>query len=139
MQCSDRPQTDSQSKSGRQCQFRSVPAFAGSGRDKPDLASVTVANVEDLQIHDILPPPRFGRSAAWWGSIKREFYVWKSGFYLELLTVAFLQFPHPPLLCLNCNKYIQQLANFFYNKIHPDSLLIRVSFPLQPLQQRLVG
>ena len=59
---------------GRQCQFRSVPAFAGSGRDKPDLASVT--DVEDLQIPDSCRRP-VGRSAAWWGSNKREFIVWK--------------------------------------------------------------
>ena len=34
-----------------------------------------------------------GRSAAWWGSIKREFYDWKSVLYLEFLTVANCSFP----------------------------------------------
>ena len=54
-----------------------LPPVAGSGRDKPDPASVTVAFVEDLQIHDSCRRP-VGRSAAWWGSIKRKFYDWKS-------------------------------------------------------------
>ena len=48
----------------------------------PDLTSApahaSVVDVEDPQIPDSCRRP-VGRSAAWWGSNKRKFIVWKSG------------------------------------------------------------
>ena len=78
-----------------------------------------------------------GRSAAWWGSNKREFIDWKSGLISKLPTVAYSSFPTHRFKASAPNI---SSSRYFYSKIHPDILInFWFSFLLQPLQKRLSG